>query len=181
MPEHLSANRVNTNTGILFLMLGAVVSCLIFADRWTSLSIDFPSAWYRSRNFHLLIAVSFYIAGWRAFRNAKVTIKRPNTTHPVFETVTLYTRESCELCDRAMFVLAEHSEALPRINVVDIDRFPELFKQHSQSVPVVEIDGRIRFRGAVSRVLLQRLIDAHQRSQRVGRNSNGGDSKGQGG
>lgn len=51
-------------------------------------------------------------------------------------------------------------DALPPIEIVDIDNDPLLIRQFGESVPVVEIDGQVRFRGAVNPVLFQRLIDA---------------------
>jgi predicted thioredoxin/glutaredoxin len=51
-------------------------------------------------------------------------------------------------------------DALPPIEIVDIDNDPLLIRQFGESVPVVEIDGQVRFRGAVDPVLFQRLIDA---------------------
>jgi hypothetical protein len=43
---------------------------------------------------------------------------------------------------------------------VDIDGDPQLQTRYNECVPVVVIDGRERFRGRVSEVLLQRLLDA---------------------
>jgi hypothetical protein len=43
---------------------------------------------------------------------------------------------------------------------VDIDRDPELVARFSTCVPVVELDGKVRFRGRVNEVLLRRLIAA---------------------
>jgi hypothetical protein len=43
---------------------------------------------------------------------------------------------------------------------VDIDQDPELVERFTTCVPVVEIDGRIRFRGRVNAVLLHRLLQA---------------------
>ncbi len=42
--------------------------------------------------------------------------------------------------------------------MVDIDRDPELQKRFTECVPVVQIDGVIRFRGRVNEVLLRRLV-----------------------
>lgn len=69
--------------------------------------------------------------------------------------VTLYTRKSCHLCDDAhallvQFGLAPHS--------IDIDESPELRRRFDECVPVVEIDGKIRFRGRIDPVLLRRLL-----------------------
>jgi glutaredoxin len=69
--------------------------------------------------------------------------------------VTLYTRAGCHLCDDAHRVLVEHGLEPA---VVDIDARPELREQFNTCVPVVEIDGKIRFRGRVEPVLLRRLL-----------------------
>ena len=55
--------------------------------------------------------------------------------------------------------------ALPPIEIVDIDDDPQLIRQFGESVPVVEINGRVRFRGAVQPALLRRMIDAAELRQ----------------
>jgi glutaredoxin len=69
--------------------------------------------------------------------------------------VVLYTRRGCHLCDDARRLLEEHGLA-PKL--VDIDAEPELRNRFDTSVPVVEIDGRIRFRGQIDAVLLRRIL-----------------------
>jgi glutaredoxin len=69
--------------------------------------------------------------------------------------VVLYSRHSCHLCDEARNVLARF-ELNPI--VVDIDADPKLQERFGDCVPVVEIDGRIRFRGRVHPVLLRRQL-----------------------
>jgi glutaredoxin len=69
--------------------------------------------------------------------------------------VVLYTRDGCHLCEVARRVLEEHGLSPES---VDIDADPELRKRFDTCVPVVEIDGRIRFRGRVEPVLLRRLL-----------------------
>ncbi len=69
--------------------------------------------------------------------------------------VTLYTRKGCHLCDVAHETLVEHGLE-PKIVDVDID--PSLRARFDTCVPVVEIDGKIRFRGRVEPVLLKRLL-----------------------
>jgi len=69
--------------------------------------------------------------------------------------VILYTRKGCHLCDDARKTLAEHGlEA----TLVDIDSDPKLREQFDMCVPVVEIDGKVRFCGRVEPVLLKRLL-----------------------
>lgn len=70
--------------------------------------------------------------------------------------VVLYSRAGCHLCDVAA---AELRQAGLQPKVIDIDQDPRLQSQFDQCVPVVAIDGKVRFRGAVSRVLLRRLLD----------------------
>lgn len=69
--------------------------------------------------------------------------------------VILYTRTGCHLCDEAHGVLREHG--LSPV-LVDIDNNDDLRAQFDTCVPVVEIDGKIRFRGRVEPVLLKRLL-----------------------
>ncbi|MFO0896361.1 MAG: glutaredoxin family protein [Pirellulales bacterium] len=71
--------------------------------------------------------------------------------------VVLYTRSGCHLCDDAKAVLLRHGLE-PR--EVDIDADPALVERYGLCVPVVEIDGRERFRGRVDERLLARLLAA---------------------
>ena len=71
--------------------------------------------------------------------------------------VVLYTRQGCHLCHEAEEVLVEHG-LRPRL--VDIDRDSELLAQFDTCVPVVEIDGKVRFRGRIDKILLLRLLRA---------------------
>jgi len=41
---------------------------------------------------------------------------------------------------------------------IDVDTDPELAKAHGECVPVVAIDGKVRFRGRVNAVLLERML-----------------------
>lgn len=67
----------------------------------------------------------------------------------------LYTRQGCHLCDVAKLLLEKHGLSPLEI---DIDRDDDLRKKYTTCVPVVEIDGRERFRGRVNEVLLRRLL-----------------------
>jgi glutaredoxin len=73
--------------------------------------------------------------------------------------VVLYTRQGCHLCEQAF----EQLERARRrhgftLRPVDIDSDPELVARHGLQVPVVEVNGRVRFRGVVNPVLLERLL-----------------------
>jgi glutaredoxin len=75
--------------------------------------------------------------------------------------VILYTRVGCHLCDDARDLLQQHG-LTPQL--VDIDRDTKLAAEFGNCVPVVEIDGRVRFRGRVNPVLLRRLLRAAKRA-----------------
>jgi glutaredoxin len=74
-------------------------------------------------------------------------------------TIILYTRKGCHLCEEAQAVLLRYG-LVPRL--VDIDETPQLRERFDQCVPVVEIDGRIRFRGRIQEGLLRRLLRARR-------------------
>jgi glutaredoxin len=67
----------------------------------------------------------------------------------------LYSRDGCHLCNVAEQVLVDHGL---RPVIVNIDDDANLVDRFDTCVPVVEIDGKIRFRGHVDRVLLRRLL-----------------------
>ena len=69
--------------------------------------------------------------------------------------IVFYTRQGCHLCEVALSLLQEQG-LQPRI--VDIDAQPSLVAQYDQCVPVVTVDGKVRFRGRVNPVLLRRLL-----------------------
>ncbi len=75
--------------------------------------------------------------------------------------VVLYTRQGCHLCE----VAEQQLEAARRryrvvVEIVDIDGQPELVERYGSLVPVVTIQGKVRFRGAINSVLLSRLLRA---------------------
>jgi glutaredoxin len=73
--------------------------------------------------------------------------------------VVIYTRKGCHLCEVAHEMLREFGIAP---TLIDIDADSALHERFDTCVPVVEIDGKIRFRGRVNRMLLRRIV----RSQR---------------
>ena len=73
--------------------------------------------------------------------------------------VVLYTRVGCHLCDDVKRLLMKFGEQHGfNFEEVDIDRQPELKARYGHCVPVVEIDGKVRFRGKVNEVLLRRIL-----------------------
>ena len=75
--------------------------------------------------------------------------------------VTVYTRAQCGCCVKALEVLREyHRRHGFVLELIDIDTDPELVALYNTTVPVVAINGKVRFKGQVNRVLLDRLIVA---------------------
>ncbi len=75
--------------------------------------------------------------------------------------VTVYTRAQCCCCHKALDVLREYQGRHGfAIEEVDVDSDPELVAKYGLSVPVVAFDGKVRFKGVVNPVLLDRLIAA---------------------
>ena len=69
--------------------------------------------------------------------------------------VILYTRKNCCLCDDAKQILEMYGlEPEP----IDIDLHPDKLAKYNECVPVVEIDGKVCFRGKVNEVLLRRIL-----------------------
>lgn len=73
--------------------------------------------------------------------------------HP--RSVKLYTRPGCHLCEDAEKLLRLHGLSPELIN---IDTDPDLTNRYNLTIPVVEIDGKERFRGVVNEMLLKRLL-----------------------
>jgi glutaredoxin len=88
---------------------------------------------------------------------------RPRADHLTF---TVYTRKDCCCCHKALDLLRDrqgrHQFA---IEEVDIDGDPDLVARHGQWVPVVAVGGKVRFRGVVNPVLLDRLLVAESRGR----------------
>ena len=78
--------------------------------------------------------------------------------------VILYTRQGCHLCDDAWLLLQairqRHGFSL---DSVDVDRDSALAARFGEQVPVVEVNGKVRFWGRINPVLLERLIRAEAR------------------
>lgn len=75
-------------------------------------------------------------------------------------TVTLYTRAQCCCCQTAREVLREYQEihgfTFEEVDATD----PALEALIGPTVPVIAVDGKVRFRGEVNRVLFERLLTA---------------------
>jgi hypothetical protein len=73
----------------------------------------------------------------------------------------LYTRAECPLCDQAWEMLLRYQERYQfALEIKDVDEEEDLMHEFGACVPVVMIDGQVRFRGHVNEVLLQRILNA---------------------
>jgi glutaredoxin len=153
--------------GAVLLGLGIGVLVLIAWENSSGLPWTMPRFWYGQRTAWLGIALSFVAFGFYVMshgpRELPVSERRtrwqPTRSGSRFQTVILYTREGCPLCDEAFDLLQSYSAYLPVVREVDIDQDPSLRQQWDTWVPVVEIDGKVRFKGRVSETLLRRLIE----------------------
>jgi glutaredoxin len=86
--------------------------------------------------------------------------KRERTSDRVGQ-VLMYTRAGCHLCEQAWALLQDAQKRhCFHLQSVDVDSDPDLVAAHGDCVPVVVIDGKVRFRGRVNPVLLRRLFAA---------------------
>jgi glutaredoxin len=77
--------------------------------------------------------------------------------------VTVYTRAECCCCHKAIDLLKEYQREHDfTLEQVDVDSDPALASEHGQHVPVVAVDGKVRFRGVVNPILFERLLDARK-------------------
>ena len=77
--------------------------------------------------------------------------------------VVLYTRAHCPLCDEAATLLERFRARYGfTLETKDVDASPALVAAHGNWVPVVTINGRLRFRGHVNAVLLERILNAQE-------------------
>lgn len=78
--------------------------------------------------------------------------------------LVMYTRQGCHLCESAWQALEQRRKRYGfTLETVDIDADPALKLEYGNLVPVVAVDGKVRFRGAVNPVLLERLLRAEVR------------------
>lgn len=78
--------------------------------------------------------------------------------------VTVYTRTQCCCCHKALELLSEYQRRHGfALTTVDVDTDPALVALYDTTVPVVAVNGRVRFRGVVNPALFERLLAAEGR------------------
>jgi glutaredoxin len=79
----------------------------------------------------------------------------------------MFTRRGCHLCETCWEQLRQAQLTYGfQLQAVDIDADPRLVELHNHRVPVVAIDGKVRFWGRINLLLLRRLLDAESRRGR---------------
>lgn len=165
MPSSRFTHR-QAQLGTLLFAIGVSVFALAAWDNSSGLPFVMPAFWHNQRMLCLLVALGLAAFGWFALVNGPTTTDerrgpswRPTRPGRRFRSLVVYSRESCHLCDEAVELLQSYSAWLPPIQEVDIDADPNLQQRFNAEVPVVEFDGKIRFKGHVSESLLRRLIE----------------------
>ncbi len=121
-----------------------------------------PSFWYANQSMWVALGFGMTALGWWIlWGRPKLPAPswRPTIPGRRFRTATLYVGEGCPLCDDAAELLGAHQQWLPAIQEIDIQSDPTLVEKFKTCVPVVVLDGKIRFRGRIQTPLLRRLIE----------------------
>lgn len=73
--------------------------------------------------------------------------------------IVLYARPGCHPCDAAKSLLADRARSYGfRWEVRDVDADAPVCERYGNCVPVVMVDGKVRFKGKVEPRLLDRLL-----------------------
>lgn len=153
--------RTHPTVGTLFLILGFVLAVIVITVRLNANWGVFSRIVARNPVMCWGIAVSFMAAGAVMIKqhSSSETGWSPRIPGQRFRKAVLYTRADCALCDEAMLNLSNYVDVLPPIQTVDVDSDPGVLDDFGNCVPVLLLDGKVRFRGHVNEKLLQRLID----------------------
>ncbi|MEZ6048597.1 MAG: glutaredoxin family protein [Planctomycetaceae bacterium] len=153
--------------GVGLMLFAVVIFALLWMDRTTGLPFDMPSSWFKSRLMLFIMALFALPVSYVLMRRSTgkmITKPQEQLELPNFKTFRFYSRANCHLCDEALELIRRYENLLPEIEIYDIDADPELRERFTTCVPVVEIDGKVRFRGHVNEILFRRLITASART-----------------
>ena len=146
--------RVLFGTGIVLVMLRGI-------ELFTRMP-GLPAFWYSNQSMWIAVGLGMAVFGWKLLWGRSQLAAnewRPAVSGRRFRTATLYVRAECHLCDEAVAVLAKYEKWIPVANEIDIDADAKLAERFCTCVPVVMLDGKIRFRGKINEILLRRLIE----------------------
>ncbi len=153
--------------GTLLFAMGLAVLALAAWDNSTGLPFSMPGVWNIQRTMCLLVALGIATFGLFVLANGprgedderRSSAWSPSRSGRRFRSLVVYSRDGCHLCDEAAELLHGYSAYLPVVQEIDIDADPALRSRFDVEIPVVEFDGKVRFKGRVSEVLLRRLIE----------------------
>jgi len=148
--------------GVLCFCGGIAVVLLSIMDRSGKVPVRLPGLWYDNRPFWPFIGVVIAISGFQMLRFRRAVDWAPTRPGVRFHSIVLYMRTTCPLCDEAKLILKDYAQWLPAPIEVNIDEDPELQEKFTTCVPVIQCDGRVRFRGRINELLLRRLIEGTQ-------------------
>lgn len=153
---------IQSAIGTFCLLLAAGLVCLTFAELTGTLPFRMPRSWYVVRPLWHLVTAGLFFGAVVLLRNRQEIpeVWEPAVRGRRFSSVRVYTKDDCPLCDEAKEVLYQYRRWLPAMHFIDIASDPELESSYGESIPVVEIDGTVRFRGRIDEWQLRRLIDA---------------------
>ncbi len=162
-PESANQDSIQAQgcLGSTLLFLGTSLIFLAIVDSTSEPPLDLPRFWTQNRSICYFLSVAIFVAGCSLLKRRSQFSDswKPSREGRRFETIVLYTRDGCHLCDHAKDTLLKYKPYLPIIEEVSIDSDPELDERFGTCIPVVEIDGKVRFRGNVDEILLRRLIE----------------------
>lgn len=155
----MSARQVLSSSAFV---LSAVLLGLLFMDRTYGIPFDMPRFWYVNEALWVGAALALIPLGWIIEKwpfEEPGQGWEPRRAGVRFRRVVIYTRRECRLCDEAKTLLAEYELYLPSLTEIDIGSDPDLLQRFSTTIPVIECDGKVRFRGRINELLLRRLIE----------------------
>lgn len=145
----------------LALIGGVAILLLLGVDAAVGLPVRLPRTVYLHRGLWVLLGLGLAGAGVALGREPSVPAGwKPALPGRRCRRLVVYSREGCHLCDDAKAILAKYIEYLPEIEEQDITHDALLTERFGQIIPVVEMDGLVRFRGRIDEGLLRRWIDA---------------------
>lgn len=161
--EQSLSNERSATAGTLALGLGMVL--ILARALETAYGIPgLPRSWYQNDWLWWLVGLVSVGVGSRLLARSESFAPTGGTWKPSlsgrrFHQFVLYTRDGCHLCDEAAEMMQDYSRWLPPMTTVNIDSDSKLVDQFGTCVPVVLLDGKVRFRGKVNETLLRRLIE----------------------
>jgi len=154
--------RAHPVLGTAALILGSLLLCLGFVVETSGeLPFRMPRTWYINRPLWYFFGLSSFMAGCWLLKSPRADPAgwKPSRPGVRFQRVIFHTRSGCHLCESAERLLRQYADYLPPPHQINVETDQDLMTRFGTIVPVVEIDGKLRFRGGINEFLLRRLIE----------------------